>query len=125
MSNFLGEDTKFPLIGTFNKVSGEDLVLQDIQMLLMTIPGERVMRPTYGCRLYSRLWDNIDSVATEGLNDIRSALTEFEPRINLLQLNSVIKRDEGKVIFTITYTLIGTNKPTNLVFPFTTQVANV
>ena len=122
MANFYGKDTKFPINNSFKSIEGVDLVLQDMQLLLLTVPGERLHRPTYGCRLFTRIWDNIDVVASEGLTDIREALNEFEPRINLLRVNSQIIRNVGQVIFTITFTLIGENNPRNLVFPFNTQV---
>lgn len=122
MADFFGKDTKFPIINSFESIDGVDLVLQDLQLLLMTVPGERLMRPTYGCKLFTRLWDNIDVVASDGLTDIREAIAQFEPRVNLLRVGSDVNRDLGRVIFTVTFTLIGENNPRNLVFPFNSQV---
>jgi len=122
VADFFGKDTKFPIINSFESIDGVDLVLQDLQLLLMTVPGERLMRPTYGCKLFTRLWDNIDVVASDGLTDIREAIAQFEPRVNLLRVGSDVNRDLGRVIFTVTFTLIGENNPRNLVFPFNSQV---
>ena len=121
MKDFLGKDTKFPIKGKFEKTSGINLVNQDIQILLLTLPGERVNRPNYGCRLYGRAWENIDDVAEEGIVDIRDAITLFEPRVNLLKVDAEIRRSEGLVTFTITYDIVGQNNPQNLVFPFRTN----
>jgi phage baseplate assembly protein W len=121
--DFLGKDTAFPISNGFSPVEGIDTLLQDMQILLMTIPGERVNRPTYGCGLYTRIWDNLESAAALGVQDIRQAVEEFEPRVNLDNVNSTIDRESGTILFTISFTVISTNTPLNLVFPFTTQVA--
>lgn len=120
---FLGQDTRLPINNKFEPVKDIDVLNQDIQILLTTIPGERVMRPEYGCELYTRIWDNIDDVAQQGIDDIVRAIRTFEPRVTLLQVDSEISRDEGLVIFTVTYKVIDENTPRNLVFPFQTAIS--
>ena len=116
--NWLGQDTSFPIKGSFKPQIGISEVNQCIQLLIATVPGERVMRPEYGCRLYTRIWDNIDEVASEGLSDIKDAIQTFEPRVDLVSVNSRIFRDEGRVVFFIEYTTKDENVVENLVFPF-------
>tara|TARA_R100001086_G_scaffold193117_1_gene110230 strand:+ start:1455 stop:1832 length:378 start_codon:yes stop_codon:yes gene_type:complete len=115
---WLGQDTVFPIKSSFKPVTGIDTVNQDIQLLIATVPGERVQRPEYGCRLYTKVWSNIDQVASEGLTDIRDAINNFEPRVNLVSVNSRVFRDEGRVLFAIEYRIKDTNTVENLVFPF-------
>jgi len=121
--DWLGQDTTMPIAGTFKPISGMDEVNQCIQLLISTAPGERVMRSEFGCRLYTRVWENIDQVASEGLEDIREAITNFEPRVNLVSVNSRIFRDEGRVLFAVEYRLKDSNVVENLVFPFSLQVS--
>lgn len=120
--DFLGTDTKFPIRGKFQKVESLETVLQDIQILIATVPGERVNRPEYGCRLYTRVWDNLDSVARQGLTDIREAIQTYEPRVELISLTSSINRDTGTVNFSVRFKVVNTNNAANLVFPFQPQV---
>ena len=120
--DFLGRDTRFPIAGKFTPVKGIDTVVQDLQILIATVPGERVQRPTYGCRLYTRVWDNIDDVARDGLVDIRTAIEQFEPRVELISLSASLNRDLGRLDFRVVFRIIDTNVVTNLVFPFQTQV---
>ena len=120
--DFLGKDTKLPIQGKFQSIKGIDTVLQDIQILLATVPGERVMRPEYGCGLFTRVWDNIDYVASQGVIDIQEAIAAFEPRVRLDNVVAVANRDTGLISFTISFTIIETNTPQNLVFPFQTQL---
>jgi len=117
--DFLGKDTRLPIDGKFQHVESLNTLIQDIQILIATRPGERVNRPTYGCNLYNRLWDNLEQVVVRGANDIRDALNEFEPRITLNNVRAVADRANGKVDFIVSFTVIETNTPANLVFPFT------
>ena len=116
--DWLGQDTQFPINGAFKPQQGISEVNQCIQLLIATVPGERVMRPEYGCRLYTKVWSNIDQVASEGLKDIREAITNFEPRVDLVSVNSRIFRDTGRVLFAVEYRIKDTNTVENLVFPF-------
>jgi phage baseplate assembly protein W len=116
--NWLGQDTTFPISGSFIPQQGISEVNQCIQLLIATLPGERAMRPEFGCRLYNRVWENIDSVASDGLADIREAIDNFEPRVDLISVNSRIFRDEGRVLFAVEYKIKDTNVVENLVFPF-------
>ena len=120
--DWLGQDTTMPIKGAFTPSTGMSEVNQCIQLLISTMPGERVQRPDYGCRLYTRVWDNIDDVASEGLKDIQEAIQNFEPRVDLVSVNSRIYRDEGRVLFAVEYRLKDENNVNNLVFPF--QIAN-
>lgn len=116
--DWLGQDTTFPINGAFTPQTGMGEVNQCIQLLISTVPGERVQRPEFGCRLYTRVWDNIDDVASQGLSDIRVAIETYEPRVSLISVNSRIFRDEGRVLFAVEYRIRDTNVVENLVFPF-------
>jgi len=115
---YLGKALKFPIDTKFVPEDGVDLVLQDVQLLLLTRPGERVMRPTFGCGINTRLFDNLDTVASVGAVDIAEAIREFEPRVNLLEVVPVINRSQGIVLFRVRMLIRDANVETNLVFPF-------
>ena len=116
--DFLGRDLQFPIRGEFKPTKGMNTLNQDIQLLLATIPGERVHRPNYGSALYTRIWDNLEDAAQRGAGDIRTALEQFEPRIRLLRVTAIMNRPQGRVEFQILYKAKETNSVENLVFPF-------
>jgi uncharacterized protein len=116
--SFLGKALKCPIVGKFVPESGLNLILQDLQLLLLTNFGERVMRPDFGCNLGSRIWDNLDSVANSGERDITIAINKFEPRVKLLKVQSLINRTRGLIFFNIRLLIKETNTEANLVFPF-------
>jgi len=117
-NSFLGRALKCPIVNKFIPQQGVDLVLQDIELLLLTNFGERVMRPEFGCNLPARLWDNIDTVMTEGIRDITIAINKFEPRVTLLKVTSTKNTSKGLIFFNIQLLIKETNTVANLVFPF-------
>lgn len=114
----LGSDLTFPIAGNFESISGLELLVQDIQRLLLTIPGERPMRPNFGCNLRNQIWENLESAKVQGAASIREALELFEPRITLLNVNSSVNENSGLITFNIQFVVNTTDTAVNLVFPF-------
>lgn len=115
---YYGKGLKFPIEGQFEISQGVDKILEDIQLLLLTSPGERVMRPEFGSLIPTRLWENLDEVADKGCGDISKAIKQFEPRVSLIEVYSRVDRTHGVVLFHIRMIILETNQETNLVFPF-------
>lgn len=114
----LGADTKFPITGNFEPVKGIELLLQDIQRLLLTVPGERPHRPDFGCTLRNQIWENIDVAAQNGEASIRDAIERFEPRITLTGIDSSVNNNTGLITFNIQFLINQDDTPVNLIFPF-------
>lgn len=75
--------------GGIDTVAGDASVRQAILLLLSTTPGERVMRPTYGCHLRRLVFSpNDDTTAGLAIHYVRSALDAWEPRIDILRLDA-------------------------------------
>lgn len=75
--------------GAIATVAGNAAVRQAILLLLSTRPGERVMRPDYGCDLYRLVFSpNDDTTAGLAIHYVRRALDRWEPRIDVLQLDA-------------------------------------
>jgi uncharacterized protein len=75
--------------GGLSMVDEDASVRQAILLLLSTRPGERVMRPSYGCDL-DRLVFSPNDGTTAGLaiHYVRRALETWEPRIDLLRVDA-------------------------------------
>jgi phage baseplate assembly protein W len=114
----LGSDLQFPIVNKFVVTSGVNLLIQDIQQLLLTTPGERVFRPDYGCELMLSVWENIYTAATEGASSIRTAIQLFEPRITVINISSQIFENTNLIVFNIQFQVNSTDSVFNLVFPF-------
>lgn len=75
--------------GGMDMVSDNASIRQAVLILLSTIPGERIMRPTYGCELYKIVFMPNDAT-THGLaiHCVRQALERWEPRIDILRVDA-------------------------------------
>lgn len=121
---FIGTGWAFPLrtdhTGSIALVSHEREIEESIRLILATAPGERPMRPEFGCGAHDYVFAPADA-ATAGdiAYAVRVALDRWEPRITL---NDVIVRfdavESGTLYIDIEYSVRGTNDPRNLVFPF-------
>lgn len=105
--------------GALAMIEGDDSIRQSILLLLTTRPGERVMRPDYGCELY-RLAFSPNDATTAGLaiHYVRRALTRWEPRIDLLHLDADPGHDgPDRLEIDLTYRVRRTGRDGRLVFP--------
>lgn len=114
----LGSDLRFPISGSIELVQGTNLVIQDIEQLLLTVPGERINRPDFGCNLRTQIWENMDDAALEGAAAVEEALDRFEPRITVLNIDFELNRNTSLITFNIQFNINANNTQVNLVFPF-------
>jgi phage baseplate assembly protein W len=64
-------------------------VRQSILLLISTIPGERVMRPDYGCELHRLVFSpNDNTTAGLAIHYVRQALERWEPRAEIMHLDA-------------------------------------
>lgn len=123
--SFLGRGWGFP--PRFNlrdrgvkQVENEQDIRESLVILLSTSPGERVMRPEYGCPLNSMVFDTInDSTVAEIRDMIDRAVLFFEPRIFLESIEiDTSEQFEGKLEIGLHYRVKATNSRSNMVYPF-------
>ncbi|MGH3825815.1 MAG: GPW/gp25 family protein [Pseudonocardiaceae bacterium] len=121
---FIGAGWGFPLrtdrTGSIALVNREREIEESIRLILATAPGERPMRPEFGCAIHDFVFAPADA-ATAGqiAFEVRSALDRWEPRIDLLDIQVQFDAvDEGTLYVEVKYAIRGTNDPRNLVFPF-------
>jgi len=121
---FLGSGLSFPLRtdarGQVTLVSGADDVEQSIRIILGTRPGERVMRPNFGCRAQELLFEP-RSAATASLMQeyIHQALRMWEPRIEVRSVNvNFDDANPSALLAEIEYSIKATHDTRSIVYPF-------
>jgi phage baseplate assembly protein W len=99
---------------------GEQSVRQSIWTILSTSPGERVMRPDFGCGLSDLVFAvNNAATATAVTRAVREALATWEPRIDVLDVYAAPDPVRANVLnIEINYQVRSTNSRFNLVYPF-------
>ena len=121
---FIGAGWAFPLrtdrTGSIALVRDQREIEESIHLILATSPGERPMRPEFGCSVHDYVFAPADA-ATAGdiAYAVRVALDRWEPRITLeYVIVNFDDADAGVLLIDVQYTIRGTNDPRNLVFPF-------
>lgn len=80
---------RFGTTGGVALATEEESVRQAVLLLLSTIPGERVMRPDYGCDLYRLIFSpNDDTTAGLAIYYVRRAVERWEPRVDVLEVDA-------------------------------------
>jgi phage baseplate assembly protein W len=122
--NFLGKGWTIPLApdgrsGKMNYESGAEKVRQSIWIILDTEPGERIMRPAFGCGLRRHLMKP-NTTATRAFiqRDVTQALQVWEPRIELQNVLVTPGDDPALILIEINYLHRRDGRPGNLVYPF-------
>jgi uncharacterized protein len=124
MNNFIGTGLAFPPRadgrGGIALVSDIEKIEQAIKIILSTPPGQRVMRPTFGCRLNELLFAPLNA-ETFGLAEmyVQDALRFWEPRIELIDVTAFSERERPAVLLLdIRYRVKATHDERSLVYPF-------
>ncbi len=121
---YIGQGLAFPLQvdprGGIALATGTHDIEQAIRIILMTAPGERVMRPEFGCRIHELVFAPHDA-ATESLAAyyVQIALERWEPRIELREVEVVTDpARDGVLLVEIKYLVKDTHDERSIVYPF-------
>jgi uncharacterized protein len=124
MKDFLGTGWAFPPRldnrGRVALVTGDEAIARSIKIILGTQIGERVLRPTFGSRLYELVFAPANP-STFGLAEmyVEEALSFWEPRINVNEVTAYIDAEnQERICITINYQVKATHDERSLVFPF-------
>lgn len=122
---FLGRGWAMPVeldsrTGLVASVAYEEDIRQSILIILESAPGERVMRPNFGCGIHELVFAAVDSTTLQRIRSVvEEALRRCEARIDVLGVDvDEAATAEGKLLVEIEYRVRKTNQVGNLVFPF-------
>jgi phage baseplate assembly protein W len=99
-SNPLNDD----LIGLKN----ESAIARSIRNIVFTLPGEKFFDPNFGSDISQSLFENIDEISAVTIREeIEYSIKTYEPRVNLLEVESIPNFDNNEYNVVITYEIIG------------------
>ena len=106
--------------GSVALVNKDREIEEAICIVLGTAPGERPMRPEFGCRIHDHVFAPVSSsTAGQMVFDVRAALERWEPRIEIRDIRvGFDNNSDGVIYLALRYSIRGMNDPRNLVFPF-------
>lgn len=125
-AGFIGRGLAFPLrtdaTGAFALVDGRTELEEAIRLIVATAPGERPMRPDFGCRIHDHVFAPIgDTTIGMIAFEVERAVAQWEPRVDVETVDVYADDDiDGLLYIELTYRLKATNDERNLVFPFYT-----
>ena len=98
----------FDLIGLKN----ENAIARSVRNIVFTLPGERFFNEQFGSRISASLFENIDDItANQIVDEITESLENYEPRINLLDVQAFPNFDNNQFDVMIIYEIIGADIP--------------
>ena len=121
---YLGQGLAFPLRvnsrGEIALVSSERDIEESIRIILGTKPGERVMRPEFGCRAHELLFEPRNAATETRMQQyVEAALQLWEPRIEVQSVDVFSDVDlDGALFVEINYVIEATHNERSIVYPF-------
>ena len=103
---------KHPVTGDLVVSKDASAIKQAIVNLLLTNKGERPFNPDYGSNIRSYLFEPLDyATAGQVSSSIQNTLTEFEPRITVISIDTSPNYDQNGFEVELTYEIVGSDDP--------------
>ncbi len=117
--NFSGGLSVSPYGGI--KMVDENLsIKQSIMMILSMVPGERVMRPDYGCELYKLVFSpNDETTSGLAIHYIKKALSKWEKRIDIVAIDASPSATHDEILeITMIYRIKSNQSDDQIIYQF-------
>ena len=103
-SNPLNDD----LIG----LKDQSAIARSIRNIVYTLPGEKFFDSDFGSEVSATLFENLDDISAITIRDeIEYSINTYEPRVKLLNVDSIANYDNNEYNVVITYQIIGSDTP--------------
>ena len=122
--DFIGSGWGFPLrtdaTGGIALVSRERELEEAMRLILGTAPGERPMRPEFGCGVHDYVFAGSDASSANAIAlEVRKSLVRWEPRVTIEEVEVLPAEDDRALPYiNVNYRPKATNDPRNLSVTF-------
>ena len=101
-----------PLNDDLIAIKNENAIARSVKNIVFTLPGEKFFNPTFGSRISRTLFENIDDItASVIVDEIKESIRNYEPRVELLDVEAFPNFDNNQFDVTIIYEIIGSDIP--------------
>tara|TARA_B100000131_G_scaffold16948_1_gene17190 strand:+ start:23 stop:424 length:402 start_codon:yes stop_codon:yes gene_type:complete len=101
-----------PLNSDLIGLKNENAIARSVRNIVFTLPGEKFFEEDFGCRISASLFENMDDITASIIKDeITESIENFEPRVNLLEVQVIPEFDNNQFDVLIIYEIIGTDVP--------------
>lgn len=104
----IGVPFQFTIDGYPRPATDEELLGDSIFTILSTVPGERVMQPSFGSWLRYLIFTNLSvAAALRARSEVFRAIREWEPRVTVEGVTFKIDKVAAMIELTVTWTASG------------------
>ena len=109
-----------PLNNDLIALKNETAIARSVRNIVFTLPGEKFFDSNFGSRISSSLFENVDEISASIIRDeIRNSITNYEPRVELIDVQTTPDYDNASFDVLIQYRIIGADVlPQQLEFVF-------
>ncbi len=101
-----------PLNGDIIGIKNENAIARSVRNIVFTLPGEKPFDPDFGSNISKTLFENLDNISASTIVDeIDQAIRNYEPRVELIDVQADPNFDENSYDVTIIYEIIGADVP--------------
>ena len=101
-----------PLTDDLIALKNEDAIARSIKNIVFTLPGEKFFNPSFGSRISGSLFENIDDITGDVINDeIKNSINNWEPRVDLIEVITTPDPDNNSYNVSVEYEIIGADVP--------------
>jgi phage baseplate assembly protein W len=101
-----------PLTNDLIALKNESAIARSIRNIVFTLPGEKFFNENFGSRVSRSLFENLDEISASIIRDeIENSITNFEPRVSLIDVQTIPDYDNGGFNVIIVYRVVGADVP--------------
>jgi phage baseplate assembly protein W len=101
-----------PLSSDLIALKNETAIARSIRNIVFTLPGEKFFNENFGSRVSRTLFENVDEISASIIRDeIRNSINNYEPRVQLIEVQTNPDYDNGSFDVVINYRIIGADVP--------------
>ena len=101
-----------PLNSDLIALKNETAIARSVRNIVFTLPGEKFFNPDFGSRVKRLLFDTVDEITASNIRDeIRSSIVNFEPRVELIDVQATPDYDNNSFDIVVSYRIVGINTP--------------
>ena len=101
-----------PLNDDLIGLKNENAIARAVKNIVFTLPGEKYFNPSFGSKITNTLFQNVDDIsATVIVDEIKQSITNYEPRVDLIDVQADPDFDNNEFNVTVIYEIIGADVP--------------
>ena len=101
-----------PLNNDLIGLKDDNAIARSIRNIVYTLPGEKFFDSDFGSDVTGSLFENIDEISAVTIREeIEYCIKSYEPRVNLIEVQSIPNYDNNEYNVLITYEILGADVP--------------